>query len=454
MSRCRLIYQVCLSFISIVDIQIAGSNLSDCIEVSVIKSAPSIINIESSTVTQTNRLIEAYSRGEDFTLLIQNSYVTTQTGLADLHINKKGNITIRITESKLSSETGYLFRITEQDVQVDQVHVMFECNDSAFKTVRNDMFKFELCSSNFNSALRRSSFIILGNVGSILKTISKVEKIEVLNNSFTGGSEAISLGGCIVADTNTSPQGELSILDNTFQKTKTVSIEINAPVYSMDIENNIFAQNAKCINISVISLRFYGIVISGNELSENNGNGIITLMQMNLGNSSIDLLRNAFINNTGTVVLINSANINIHHNVFDSAFAAYNVKVIPGILDNSGLVINASLNYWGTTDVKTIDKFIFDHDFDDTLFDVNYKPYLGSNNFSDIRNETAEFVHSSGEIGGNVDKDTVLRKAGSPYLAVSNIVIPEKTSLILEAGVEIFFKEDLGVVVHGRYTVQ
>jgi hypothetical protein len=166
--------------------------------------------------------------------------------------------------------------------------------------------------------------------------------------------------------------------------------------------------------------------------------------------STVEILQNTFENNTGTVISFKSPNINIYKNFFDNENADYTLKVVPNTINYVGSIINASLNYWGTTDLNRISKQIYDHDYDESLLDVTFRPYLGSRNYSDIRNAENAFLSTSGEIGGSVNGEIKLTADDSPYLVASNIVVEEEDVLTLEGGVVLLFKEGLGIDVYGE----
>jgi hypothetical protein len=75
--------------------------------------------------------------------------------------------------------------------------------------------------------------------------------------------------------------------------------------------------------------------------------------------------------------------------------------------------------------------------------DVTFRPYLGSRNYSDIRNAETSFLSTSGEIGGSVNGEIKLTADDSPYLVVSNIVVEEEDVLTLEGGVVLLFKVEM-----------
>ncbi|XP_052768621.1 uncharacterized protein LOC128208938 isoform X1 [Mya arenaria] len=136
-------------------------------------------------------------------------------------------------------------------------------------------------------------------------------------------------------------------------------------------------------------------------------------------------------------------NPNAKFNLKASAIASYAAK---------NIIVNASLNFWGSDDPKEIENTLFDADYDGTLLDVIYRPYLGSKNISDIQNRVINFV-SGNRIGGLVEGNVTLLLTGSPYTVVSNIEVGVNDTLKIEAGVVLRFKSDIGIIVHGQMDV-
>jgi hypothetical protein len=145
-------------------------------------------------------------------------------------------------------------------------------------------------------------------------------------------------------------------------------------------------------------------------------------------------------------------NTRLEHNIFDNRYAFYNVKVLPDDITNNEGSIDATLNYWGTTDTRVISKGIYDFDFDSSLLDVKFRPYLGSRNTSNVQNIDIGFISESGEIGRKVDGNVTLKLSDSPFLVISNINVEEGDTLRIEAGVILIIRQGAGVYVKGKTT--
>ena len=251
--------------------------------------------------------------------------------------------------------------------------------------------------------------------------------IDVKNNRFEGFLTSIKIGG----KTN-----NISILGNTFFN--------NTEVLTLD-QDDYYAE----------SVIFASNIVTKNHdrVSYNDPEGVIQLHPYRRDSTvRISLIGNIFENNTNTLITTPSPAVLIKHNFFENTNATYNLKVLNDrrYTNADGTALNASLNYWGATNVKTIATKIYDNDYDEALFDVVFRPYLGSRNFSDIQNEDSGFIGENGEIGGPLNENITLTNDGSPYVVTYNIEIEEQGVLNLEAGVTLLFKAAQGVTVVGK----
>lgn len=96
--------------------------------------------------------------------------------------------------------------------------------------------------------------------------------------------------------------------------------------------------------------------------------------------------------------MFGSPNTSIQQNFFENENASYTIRSLSNS-DSISKFVNASLNYWGTTNLKEIAKTIYDVEYDDTLVDIIFRPYLGSKNTSDVQDKDVSFL-TGNEIGG------------------------------------------------------
>jgi hypothetical protein len=300
-----------------------------------------------------------------------------------------------------------------------------------------------------------------------------VDNIEITNNTFVSNQKCFNptsamfdfkslkitknifqdnhaADGVIRLSQPRSVKSTVEILQNTFEKNTGKVISFTSPNIKSTVEilQNTFESNTGTV-ISCMSPNIKSTVEILQNTFEKNTGTVISCMSPNI-KSTVEILQNTFENNTGTVISFKSPNINIYKNFFDNENADYTLKVVPNTINYVGSIINASLNYWGTTDLNRISRQIYDHDYDESLLDVTFRPYLGSRNYSDIRNAENAFLSTSGEIGGSVNGEIKLTADDSPYLVASNIVVEEEDVLTLEGGVVLLFKEGHGIDVYGE----
>ena len=243
----------------------------------------------------------------------------------------------------------------------------------------------------------------------------------------------------------------IDIYNNVFVGFENALSFLCTPEY-VNICGNTFYNNSAVLSFRYWFCNFAHINFINNIVSYNNASGILSLIDLVNGNQEEDInfviTGNAFHNNTGTVLKTSTQLVVLKHNFFENPDALYNVQVIPGSHDSAPL--NASLNYWGEVNAKEIARHIFDATYDDNLFNVVFRPYLGSRDLSDIQDEKDKFISLSGEIGGTLSEDVVLVQAKSPYLVTLSIQIEEQATLTLEPGVVLRFKESQGMTVFGK----
>ncbi|XP_052277927.1 uncharacterized protein LOC127876624 [Dreissena polymorpha] len=247
-----------------------------------------------------------------------------------------------------------------------------------------------------------------------------------------------------------SEKHTLNFISNTLVNSSKTLLEIHHRFRQITLKWNKFINNSACLLYSAPphTDKFLGFEIDRNEFQGNTHiDGIIVISTEQFQNGTVSLTNNDFINNMGTSFSFKTSNVSIKYNYFENPEALYNLKVNKFVtLTNVRTDINASFNYWGTTDPRDIENKLYDKSYDETLLDILYRPYLGSRNISDFRNEEINFVNGN-EIGGNVNGDVTLHSDKGPYVVVSNIVVGENDTLTIQEGVEIRVMADIGFTV-------
>ncbi|XP_052092545.1 uncharacterized protein LOC127729011 [Mytilus californianus] len=281
---------------------------------------------------------------------------------------------------------------------------------------------------------------------------SHIHSFHLYDNVFTHSPLAINRYGMYMYLYASYVRHLFDIKGNYFTSVKNYAVYIYGNVGATSILENTFHQCMDCVKIDVHNSDL-NMTISDNVFVENVGStAVLNLLQPNANVPPILLSGNIFQNNLNTILLFRSPNIFIFHNIFENPNATFNIKVNSAV-QYQNEIVNASLNFWGTTDVKEIGQKIYDKNYDDTLMDVMFRPYLGSRNFSDIQNEDPPFISSTGDIGGLVNGELTLTADRSPYTVTSNIEVGEFDTLTLEPGVTLLFKKDFGINVVGTLIV-
>lgn len=251
------------------------------------------------------------------------------------------------------------------------------------------------------------------------------------------------------------PGHDVIISDTIFSGYRT-AVNVNGYARTLNIIENIFVNNSEVFVLDQTGSYIDYVNFSSNLVKNNEADGIVRLIPYypdSDNKTRISFTHNAFENNMNTVITITAPNVLMKYNFFENRNATFNLKVTQGanVIEKSDRQMNASLNYWGSSDVKSISTKIYDLNYDQTLFDIVFRPYLGSRNLSDIQNEEPGFISSNGDIGGTLRETISLGADNSPYLVTSNIEIQGEGKLILDAGVTLLFKAALGISVSGRF---
>lgn len=355
-----------------------------------------------------------------------------------------------ITESNFSSVYYFntnLFQFQSMDISISETNFR-DSDETLFFTFcnvespSNYTNAINITKNVFNSSRRGQDIIISkGN------TNEKSHAIYITNNSFglddTTSRRRINTTGYLYSECPHT----IDIRSNKFVNSIETVIDLRLGCKEVYISNNLFENNMQCIYMASRQ-KMNAFEVSSNTFKNNTlTDGVIFLDEMISNITSI--MHNMFVNNTNVAIAFRTPDVILKYNFFKKGKDNYILKALPSNTP-SGKIANASLNYWGTTDVKEIAKSIYDKDFDDALFDVVFRPYLGSQNITDIQDKSASFVTSDGEVGGSVNGNLTLTKDKSWYLVVSNIEVGNKDILTIESGVVLLVKAGVGIKVFGK----
>ena len=142
----------------------------------------------------------------------------------------------------------------------------------------------------------------------------------------------------------------------------------------------------------------------------------------------------------------------IQHNIFDNELMGKELFLGRTCCSNylsKNFYINATLNYWGTSFTKNLRERIFHFANWNNKPRVKYLPAVASWNLSDFITSEVILNHQS-QIGGYVSSSLRLSTAYSPYVVINDLTISENVTLEIEAGVQIYFKPNIGFLVLGN----
>ena len=275
-------------------------------------------------------------------------------------------------------------------------------------------------------------------------------RIDISGNIFLHDSNQ-DRGGILISsgadDTNV-----YTMTSNNFTNSGGSAILAQGGFGGLNVTNNRFEASLcayGCINI--IGKNNEGFVnIHGNIFHDNYPEiSVINLRQARGGNVTYSVSRNFFENNTGVLLTTNMSFVTIHENFFEHAEAQYTLQVTTPDDTYVDDVINASHNYWGTADVNVLARSIYGKAYVENLSRINFRPYLGSKNYSDVQNEDRSLESPSRKLGGAVNGNVTLTAEGGPYLVSANIEVQHGGVLTLTEGIVLKFKEHIGMIVNG-----
>ena len=141
----------------------------------------------------------------------------------------------------------------------------------------------------------------------------------------------------------------------------------------------------------------------------------------------------------------------IQHNVFDNGLMEKELflgRTCGSNYLSENFYINAMHNYWGTSSTINVQERIFHFENWNDRPRVKYLPAFTSRNFSEFI--TSEVILNQSHIGGYVSSSLRLSAAYSPYVVMNDLTISENVTLEIEAGVQIYFKPNIGFLVLGN----
>lgn len=151
-----------------------------------------------------------------------------------------------------------------------------------------------------------------------------------------------------------------------------------------------------------------------------------------------------------TIALRGIQNCTINKNFLENSHFDY--ELVGGLATNTlNTSIDASYNYWGSSDSNVVSERIFDFKNWNDHAIVNFLPFISDKiQYSLSKRAPDENIfRSENVLGGVLKHDLTLSKLSTPYQVVSDLTILPGATLYINPGVEIEFYPNVGILVLG-----
>ena len=287
-------------------------------------------------------------------------------------------------------------------------------------------------------------------------------KWKIMNNLFDGNENGLLLSSFA----NVYLYYDVTIAENTFQNHKGKALEFEEFVNAYArIESNTFATN---FGESIyLRGRTPATSVARNVFFSNGGKYVVVLSPFNFTQSPFVFENNTLVGNVinsaeirpsglgcpAVVALLTSSQAVIRGNEFNNPESRFDLSIHLPVQSSSELTVDVRSNYWGATSEAAIRDRICDFGQISRLASADFIPYLMSANGSAVSANVSlekSILRPQRLLRGRVVADTVIPLSGSPFTVAGDIsVLPGKT-LTIEAGTEIRFSANTGILVEGR----
>ena len=207
--------------------------------------------------------------------------------------------------------------------------------------------------------------------------------------------------------------------------------------------------------------------VTRNVFHSNSGKYVVKLSPYEFTTSPFLFQNNRLLNNTvnstelyavdyghpaGAVVSM-SSQITMANNEFNNPESQFELGIQLPVQSSSELSVNVSRNYWGTANEAAIRDRIVDFGYCSRLANAEFFPYLTSPfgpAVSLFASRDTSILRPNSILRGRVSTSTTISMSGSPYTVVGDITVLPGQTLKVEAGVELRFTANTGILVEGR----
>ena len=224
-----------------------------------------------------------------------------------------------------------------------------------------------------------------------------------------------------------------SLVSNRFIGAAATPIQVTGAYQELNIRDNLF-QDSRCNEhlIEILASQGNGPAkITGNRFIGNYPrSSVIDISSAPLRHPQFYVIRNNFVNNAATLISTNTSYVSVHENFFENIdnYAFFTIYVTATGQAQQNDVINASLNYWGTSDVSFIARRIYDKSDNATLAEVQFLPFLASRDVTDIISEP---LNDTDVTSSNSKEDESDWNPIPPYPDCTAVLMPTTTTPVM-----------------------
>ena len=263
---------------------------------------------------------------------------------------------------------------------------------------------------------------------------SRLSSFIIANSSFQSSRVSVNMQW-------TSPNSSVSIVGCSFRwlvgfgYQRAVDLYVAPSLHSVSLTGNTFEENdrAHCIKVYISAASSYDDF------------GIISIVG------------NRFTNNSGaSVVVIDHraySHLQLRRNVFQNPYCLFEIEVQSPW--RGDYVINASENWWGSTNRTYISGRISDVFVDSTkakasITSIYSDPEMTQLEllFPDLRSWN---VIDRNVVGGELNRNVTLTSLDVPYFVNKTIYIPKGFQLQLKGNMTLHFADTRGIIIEGMY---
>jgi hypothetical protein len=275
----------------------------------------------------------------------------------------------------------------------------------------------------------------------------------------------------------------MNMRNNEFASNRLFEIAIDGYYAQINITKNLFAENQCKVGLVKFSGTEKDFYIYANEIERNEASFIFDLEAQSHADNDYDIMSLIVDNvieqnrrpmgprvredfyyyssalmipnapNTYTIALRGIQNCSINRNVLENYMFDY--ELVGGMVTNTlNSTIDATQNWWGALNATIVKQRIFDFFEWNNHAIVNFVPFYSDKHqfsLSWLRpTHTASQNIQSNVLGGAIYQDMTLTRTAVPYQVRSDLTVMPGVTLYIDAGVEMEFYPNVGILVLGN----